>query len=623
MTATRKSIIKEKLKLLPDKPGVYLMRDEAGEIIYVGKASSLKNRVRSYFRSSLSDAPKVQAMVRHIADLEWIITDSEVEALILECNLIKKHRPKYNIRLADDKHYPYLKLTTNEDYPRIVVTRSIKKDGARYFGPYTRSGAMNETLRLLRKIFPLRTCSNETLARQTRPCLNAHIKRCLGPCTGKVSKENYRELTRQVILFLEGKQEDLVKALEERMKQAAENLEFEKAAELRDQIQSIHQVMAKQKIISADLEDQDVIAMARGQGETCMQIFFIREGKLNGREHFFMQGTDDMSRQEIMTAFVKQYYSNAVEYPKEILLQEEVEDRELIEEWLSAQKGRKVNLRVPKRGEKLKLVEMVAKNALMSLEEEELTRRKKQMMTKEAVLELQRELQLPKPPFRMECYDISNIQGTNSVGSMVVFENGEPKTGDYRRFQIKTVQGPNDFASMQEVLTRRFKRAQEELNELEQGGNVKAKFSNLPDLVIIDGGKGQLSAAREAMKALGVGYIPTFGLAKEEELLFREGDPEPIVLPRNSPALYLVQRIRDEAHRFAVSYHRLLREKRAYRSVLDEIPGIGPKRKKELLKAFGSIKRIREATLEELAQVEGMNQAAAAAVLDHLGKNES
>ena len=609
--------IEEKLKLLPDKPGVYLMHDEDGEIIYVGKASSLKNRVRSYFRNSHEDMPKVQAMVSKIADLEWIITDSEIEALILESNLIKKHRPKYNIRLVDDKHYPYLKLTVNEKYPRIVITRSMQKDGARYFGPYTSSGAMNETLRLLRKIFPLRTCTNETLARQTRPCLNAHIKRCLAPCTNQVDPKVYQDMVREVILFLEGKQEDLVKTLEEKMNQAAENMEFERAAELRDQLNAVHQVMAKQKIISADMSDQDVIAMARGQGECCVQIFYIREGKLLGRDHYFLQGTDEMSRSEVITAFVEQYYSKASDIPQEILLQEEVIGQDLLESWLTGIKGKRVYLHTPKRGEKLKLVEMVAKNALMTLEEEELTRQKKQMMTKEAVLELQRELGLEKPPFRIECYDISNIQGTNSVGSMVVFENGEPKTSDYRRFQIKTVEGPNDFASMQEVLTRRFKRALEE-----NPHDKSAKFAKLPDLVIIDGGKGQLSAGREAMRRLGVDYIPTFGLAKEEELLFTEGRSEPIVLPRNSPSLYLVQRVRDEAHRFAITYHRQLRGKRAYKSVLDEVPGIGPKRKKALLKAFGSIKRIREASVEELAKVEGMTYPAAEALLEYLGKNE-
>jgi excinuclease ABC subunit C len=608
-------LIQEKLKLLPDKPGVYLMHDEAGEIIYVGKASSLKNRVRSYFRPNPGDSPKVEAMVSRIADLEWIITDTEVEALILELNLIKKHRPKYNIRLVDDKHYPYLKLTVNEKYPRIVITRSMKKDGARYFGPYTRSGAMNETLRLLRKIFPLRTCSNETMARQTRPCLNAHIKRCLAPCTNQVNPEVYLDMVRDIILFLEGKQEDLIKTLEVKMNQAAENMEFERAAELRDQINAVRQVMVKQKIISADMSNQDVIAMARGQGESCVQIFFIREGKLLGRDHFFLQGTDEMSRSEIITAFVEQYYSKASEIPQEILLQEEVIGKELLERWLTDSKGKRVYLRTPQRGEKLKLVEMVAKNALMTLEEEELTRQKKQMMTKEAVLELQRELALKKPPFRIECYDISNIQGTNSVGSMVVFENGEPKTSDYRRFQIKTVEGPNDFASLQEVLARRFKRAKAEAEEGSQG----SKFAKLPDLIIIDGGKGQLSSAREVMHQLGVDDIPTFALAEEEELLFTEGKSEPIVLPKNSPSLYLVQRVRDEAHRFAVSYHRRLREKRAYKSILDEVPGIGPKRKKALLKAFGSLKGIREASLEELAQVEGMTRPAAETLLEYLG----
>jgi excinuclease ABC subunit C len=611
-------LVEEKLKLLPDQPGVYLMKDGMGEIIYVGKASVLKNRVRSYFNSSHGDALKVKALVSHIVDLEWLITDSELEALILECNLIKKYLPKYNVRLVDDKHYPYIKVTIQERYPRILISRTIKKDGSRYFGPYTRVTAMRETIKLLKKLFPLRTCTNETLNRATRPCLNYHIKRCLGPCMGEVAQKAYQELVKEVLLFLEGKQEILMNKITEKMLEASENMQFEKAAELRDQLKAVESVMEKQKMISPDFEDQDILAMARGNNESCVEIFFVREGKINGREHFMMKNTDEKSRSEVLTAFVQQYYGDIIDYPRELILQEELEDQLLLEAWLTKLKGKKVRLTVPKKGEKLRLIEMVAKNAIMSLDEMVLTRQKKNMMTKEAVLELQQALNLTKPPFRIECYDISNTQGTNSVASMVVFENGEPKISEYRRFKIKTVEGPNDFASMQEVLTRRFKRA---IAEMQAG--VDGKFATLPDLVIIDGGKGQLSSARKVMYDLGVQMIATFGLAKQEELLFSEDQVEPYVLSRDSHALYLVQRIRDEAHRFAITYHRDLRGKVAHHSVLDEIPGIGPKRRKALIKTFGSVRKMKEATVTELAQVEGMNMKAALSILEYLGTRET
>lgn len=604
--------LEEKLKHLPDKPGVYLMKDENGQIIYVGKARSLKSRVRSYFRGRKHQPVKVQAMVEKIADFEYIVTDTEVEALILECNLIKKHRPRYNINLKDDKHYPYLKVTVNETYPRVVVTRSMKKDGAKYFGPYTQAGAMRETLKLLKKLFPIRSCKQPTVDGKSRPCLNAHIKRCLAPCSGEVTPEEYREVVNELILFLEGKQERLVERLRERMEAAAVRLEFEKAAELRDQLQAVEKVMAKQKIISYGQEDQDIIAFARGFNEACVQVFFVRQGKLLGRDHFFLKVTEEMTRTEIMTAFIKQYYSRVERPPREILLQEPVEEQELLEQWLSEKRGSRVYLKVPKRGEKLKLVEMVARNALMVLQEEELSRRKKAMAGEQALLELQEQLGLSKLPRRIECYDISNIQGTNSVGSMVVFVDGEPRPDQYRRFKIRAVKGPDDFASMAEVLTRRFRRAQAEDTR---------GFENLPDLVIIDGGKGQLGAARRVMRQLGVASIPTFGLAKEEELLFAEGNPNPIRLPRDSEALYLLQRLRDEAHRFAISYHRNLRAKESKRSLLDEVPGIGPKRKQALLRHFGSVKRIGEATVEELSQVEGMTRKVAEQLHEYLGRN--
>ncbi|MDA8226985.1 MAG: excinuclease ABC subunit UvrC [Desulfitobacterium hafniense] len=668
--------LENKLKLLPDKPGVYLMKNAQGQIIYVGKARSLKSRVRSYFQSIKNMLPKVQALVSHIEDLEYIITDSEVESLILECNLIKKHRPKYNIRLRDDKTYPYLKVTVNEEYPRVVITRTVKKDGARYFGPFTSGGAVNETLKLLKKVFPLRGCKRSVLPPTGRPCLNFHIKRCLAPCTGQVDRDSYLAMIKDILLFLEGRQEDLADRLKAKMEEAAENLEFEKAAELRDQLRAIEKVVEKQKMVSTDLEDQDVIAMARGFDEALIQIFYVRGGKLMGSDHHLLQGTDEMSRAEVMTAFVKQFYAQVEYVPKEILVSEEIEELEIIEEWLKDKKGARVYIRTPRRGDKLKLVEMAGKNALQTLEQYNAELERKQAMTSGAVAELQQYLGLEKAPNRIECYDISNIQGAETVASMVVFEAGEPKNSDYRRFKIKTVEGPNDFASMQEVIGRRFRRQLSAVScqqkqpsaiscqlsalgqgvELEEdgadehqsqaasqtpGGGPEAtsyqlqatsyaqspatSFSRLPDLVIIDGGKGQLNAARAVMKELGFGDIPTYGLAKEFEHLFGEGNPDPIILPRNSKALYLVQRIRDEAHRFAITYHRKLRDKRNLRSVLEDIPGVGSKRKQALLKHFGSLAKIKKASLEELAGAPGMNKGVAQEVWEffqHLGERE-
>jgi len=601
--------LEEKLKYLPAKPGVYLMKDENDEIIYVGKARLLRDRVRSYFRGVKSQPAKVRALVEKIADFEYIVTDTEVEALILECNLIKRHRPRYNVNLKDDKHYPYLKVTVNEEFPRVVVTRSMKKDGAKYFGPYTQVGAMRETLRLLQKLFPVRSCKQPVVDKKSRPCLNAHIQRCLSPCSGRVSAGEYGEMVRELVLFLEGKQDRVIRRLQERMNRASGQLEFEKAAKLRDQLQAVEKVVARQKIISSALEDQDIIAFARGDNEVCVQVFFVRQGKLLGRNHFFLKGTGEMSRSDVMTAFIKQYYSRVEQPPRQIILQEPVEDEDLIAEWLREKRGSKVYLKVPQRGEKRKLVEMVARNALMQLQEEELSRRKKEMSGEKALLELQERLGLEKLPRRIECYDISNIQGANPVGSMVVFVDGQPKTDHYRRFKIKTVAGADDFASMAEVIGRRFRRVKEEKAD---------GFHVLPDLVIVDGGKGQLGAARRVMRELGVADIPTFGLAKAEELLFREGNPQPVRLPENSEGLYLLQRSRDEAHRFAVSYHRQLRQKHSRRSLLDEVPGIGPKRKQALLRCFGSVKRISEAALEELAAVPGMNEKAARQLLEHL-----
>ena len=621
--------VTEKLQYLPSKPGVYIYRDMAGEVIYVGKAVSLKNRVRSYFQSGANLTPKVRAMVPKIADLEYIVTDSEVEALILESNLIKEHRPRYNVFLKDDKSYPYLKITLNEDFPRVYITRRVIRDGARYFGPYTRVGAVHETLRLLKKLFPFRTCKQKEPPVRDRPCLNHHIKRCLGPCCGLTGKQEYRKAVGEICLFLEGRQEELVKHLKKRMEEAAEALLFEQAAELRDQLRAVDAVMEKQKIVSTGLEDQDVVALARGISEACVMVFFIRGGKLTGREHFLLHGTEDMERAEVVTAFIKQYYHQAQFFPREVLLPEIAEEEtEVISRWLSEKKGAKVALRVPKRGEKRSLLEMAEKNALLLLdqiEQERLSSRQDKDNLELALGELAKALGLSKPPYRLECYDISNTQGTETVASMVVFEAGKPQKDQYRRFKIKTVEGPNDFASMQEVIGRRFKRGKEERELVNTGqlSSKEAKFHRLPDCVIVDGGKGQLSVAREVMHDLGFGYIPAFGLAKQEELLFKEGEKEPVALPRDSQALYLVQRLRDEAHRFAVTYHRQLRSKRNLKSLLDEVDGIGPKRRRELLKAFSSLEDIAKAGLEELAAVEGMNKKAAEAVYEFFHKEKN
>ena len=611
--------LEEKLKSLPAKPGVYLYRDTEGKIIYVGKAVSLKNRVRSYFQASANHPPKTRVMVEKIADLDFIVTDSEVEALILEQNLIKEYRPHYNILLKDDKSYPYLKVTLGENFPRVMITRRHVKDGSRYFGPYPRVGAVNETLYLLKKLFPFRACNQKEPPPRQRPCLNQHINRCLGPCCGLVDREKYRLMIQEVCLFLEGRQEDLLKSLLVRMEDAAQKLEFEKAARLRDQSQAVREVVEKQKIISGGFEDRDVVAMASAWDETCVLVFFVRCGKLIGREHFMLKGTEGLSRAEVTGAFIKQYYSSVDVIPGEILLAEDLkEEAGVIEKWLSGRKGARVHLKTPIRGEKKKLVEMVARNAGLTLEQVRSEEAALRDDTAGALAGLATALGLEQAPQRLECYDISNTQGNNSVASMVVLEGGRPAKDQYRRFKINTVEGPDDFASMQEALHRRFTRAREERELINTGqmSSKDAKFYRLPDLVIVDGGKGQLSAARHAMRELGFAHIPACGLAKQEELLFIEGSPDPIALPKESPSLHLVQRLRDEAHRFAVTYHRNLRGKAGLKSLLDEVEGIGEVRRRALLKAFGSLADIEKATPEQLAATEGMNKKAARAVYD-------
>jgi excinuclease ABC subunit C len=602
----------ERLADFPEKPGVYIMKDKRNRIIYVGKAVSLKHRVRSYFQSQKNLPVKVASMVSKIEDIEYIVTDSEVEALILECNLIKFHKPRYNILLRDDKQYPYIRITLNERFPRIEVVRTVKKDGARYFGPYANAGAMREAIDVINKIFPIRSCKKDLseVPIDERPCLNYHIKRCLAPCQGFVKDEEYNEMINNIIMFLEGKRETLVKQLKDRMQEAAEKLDFERAAVLRNQISALEKVLEKQKVVSTDMIDQDIIAMARGSGIVCIQVFFIREGKLISREPFILNNTDDIERQEILTSFVKQFYNNAHFIPKEIIIDEDIDDRDTIEEWLSRKKGQKVYVLIPKRGEKKKLAQMVAENARAYLEQVESREERERIRNLQALEELKKFLNLKELPQRIEAFDISNTQGTESVASMVVFEDAQPKKEEYRKFKIKTVEGPNDFESMKEVISRRFKRAL----------SGDRKFQKLPDLLLIDGGKGQLKYAREALKELGLSHILTIALAEEYEHIFVEGRDDPIVLPENSEALFLVQRVRDEAHRFALSFHRSLRSKRNLRSVLDDIPGIGKARRLALLKTLGGLEGIKRATLEELAAVPGMNRKAAQAVHEYFRK---
>jgi len=615
-------VIEAKLGNLPDSPGVYIMKDKNDQIIYIGKAVSLKNRVRQYFKAS-GHTGKVGAMVANIEDFEYILTDNEVEALILECNLIKKHRPKYNILLKDDKHYPYIMLTTEEDFPRIVMTRKISKDNNKYFGPYTSARAVRETIEVITRIFPIRTCSRDVReGKKDRPCLYYHIGQCPGPCLGNVKKEDYRSTIRDVCRFLEGRHDEIIRDLRFRMEQAAENLQFELAAVLRDKLNAVERIMENQKVISTAMEDQDVIAFAQADIDsiTAAQIFFIRGGKLISAKHFILEGASESTLEDMASSFIKQFYSLSAYIPKEILLQTDIEDRPAIEQWLMQLKGSRVYIKCPKKGEKRKLVELARRNAAEALQAYTQKAEREKARTEGAVIELASRLGLPNPPYRMECYDISNIQGVEKVASMVVFENGVPVKKEYRRFKIKTVESANDFASMAEVISRRFKRGLEERKGLVSQGQdfSKGKFSKFPDLVIVDGGKGQLNAALEVMSRLGLDHIPVVGLAKEFEEIYTKDGGDPIVLPRSSNALHLMQRIRDEAHRFAITYHRSLRDKGSLHSALMDIPGIGPKRMKELIKAFGSIDAIKRADFDALVKVKGMNKRIAAAIATYL-----
>ncbi len=606
----------EDLKILPDRPGVYLMKDINGKIIYVGKAVSLKNRVRSYFQSSRNLSPKTQSMVKQVDRLEYITVNTEVEALALECNFIKEERPKYNIRLRDDKQYPWVKITWKEDFPQVYITRKVKRDGSRYYGPYTEVTAIRETLRLLRRIFPLRGCRLDLeKEKPERPCLNYHIKRCLAPCHGGITKEAYRDMIGQLSLFLEGRQAELANKLRQEMNEAAKAMEYERAAQIRDQIQAIERVLEKQKVVSTDHDDSDIFGIFQDNQGTLIQTFQVREGKMVGREYFQLTEGLETDPVEVLEAFLAQYYDGSGFVPKEVLLPLALTNTEAVAQWLSGLRGSNVEVKVPQRGEKVQLVKMANDNAQILLEQERNREKQDQNKIIETLNELQGHLGLEKTPYRIEGFDISNTQGQLAVASMVVFENGVPKGSDYRRFKIRTIEGPNDFAMMQEAVRRRF------LKGLEERQNVQtenARFAKFPDLLLIDGGKGQLSSVMEVLTELGLTHIPTIGLAKQEEEIFMPDREESIRLPRRSDALRLLQRVRDEAHRFAITYHKSLRDKKTVHSDLDQVIGIGPKRKQLLLKHFGSMKRIREATLQELAQAPGMSIKIAESIKEQL-----
>jgi excinuclease ABC subunit C len=677
------------LNSLPHKPGIYLHKDAEGQVLYVGKATSLYSRVRSYFGDPSELSPKNRALVAKITDIEFIVVGSEVEALILENEYIKRYQPRYNVRLRDDKNYPYIKVALTEDFPRVYRVRNFRRDGNRYFGPYTNSGNVDATLDLMNKIFPFRTCRYDGaswapprgreenpppewgLKYLPRPCTQYFIHRCGAPCVGNVSRGQYDAVIEQVLLFLEGKHDEVLADLRRQMEGAAENLEFERAASLRDRMQAVEQVLEKQKIIhTTGPGDQDVVALADGDDETCAQVFFFRGGKLVGREYFILQGTRETPVSETMSSFLQQFYDTAPHIPGELILAAEPDDAEALRQWLRQKRGGAVSFTVPQRGDKLRLVEMVAQNAREVLEQQRIKWLSDSQKTALALDELREALNLPTAPHRIECYDISNISGTSSVGSMVVLEDGRPKSSDYRRFRIKSIDGSNDVGSLQEVLRRRFKRlfaadtatvadadADSELDTADEviadapadeapgadEGDAETlpdeagasadmtgdPWSQLPDLVIVDGGRPQLNAALEVIVALPVG-VPVIGIAKENhgtigtyEEIYLVGQPEPLVLPRGSQGLYLLQRVRDEAHRFAITYHRQVRSKRTFKSVLDDIPGIGPKRKKALIRRFGSARAIAAATLEDLTSVEGMTRDAAEKVLEHIGNGRA
>ena len=607
-------VTEEDLSKLPDLPGVYLMHGKNDEIIYVGKALSLRHRVRQYFQPSHDEGIKKKQMVANINYFEFIVTDSELEALVLECNLIKEYRPKYNTMLRDDKTYPYIEVTLNEEYPRVLFSRRMKKNGSKFFGPFTSAGAVHDTIELVQKLYKIRTCNQKLPENcgKNRPCLNYHINQCLGPCQGNITKEEYRQGIDKVLAFLNGDYFDTIKDLQAKMLAASEELDFEKAALYRDLIESVKACAGRQKATQLDGEDRDIVAMAVAGEDAVVQVFFVRGGKMIGREHFFINVRVDDTKEELLEYFLKDYYTGTPFIPREVFVQLDLPETELLETWLTDKKGARVYIRTPKRGAKEKLVELAAKNAQMVLDQDKEKIKKEEGRTIGAMKEVADWLGLPGAS-RMEAYDISNISGFQSVGSMVVFEKGKPKRSDYRKFKIKTVEGPNDYASMHEVLTRRFSHGMTELGE--NGGVIEDSFTRFPDIIMMDGGKGQVHIAEQVMSELGLS-IPIAGMVKDDHHRTRGLYYHDVEIPidTHSEGFQLITRLQDEAHRFAIEYHRSLRSKGQVHSFLDDIPGIGPKRRKSLMKKFVSADKMREATLEELKDTEGMNQEAAEAV---------
>jgi excinuclease ABC subunit C len=602
------------LDKLPIRPGVYLMKDAHGDVLYVGKAQNLRSRVRSYWQRQAPgvEPHRIRQVIDRVADIDYTLTDSVSEALLLEANLIKRYRPRFNVRLKDDKSYPYIKITLADDFPRVERTRKLPNDGSRYFGPYASASSVDESMNLIRRLFPFRTCTIDITDGKRalqRPCLLYHIKRCQGPCIEAIDKTAYRADIAQIELFLEGRQEALVKALEREMAEASERTDYERAAVLRDKVRSIERTMESQKMAAFARTELDLVGLARQDNQAAVQLFLVRGGKLVGRDVYLLEAAREAPDDEVVTSFVEQYYSRATAIPAQVYIPTTIPDVTDIEAFLAERRGGPVHLRVPQRGEKRQLMELAARNAAETLAREQVRWLADQGKTLGALEELATALGLPGPPMRIECYDISTFQGSQTVGSMVVFEEGKPRTGEYRRFRIKSVTGPNDVASHQEVLHRRFRGTRSG----EEGSEEELRW-RLPDLVIIDGGKGQVSAAKAVFDELGLHDLPLAGLAKEREELFLPGAAEPILLPATSQALYLVQRLRDEAHRFAITYHRDLRSKRTVRSAFDDLPGVGPKRKRELLKVFGSIKRVREAPVEQIAAVPSIGPALAARI---------
>ncbi len=606
-----KASLADSLAALPVTSGCYIYRDAKGDVIYVGKAVNLRSRVRSYFQKGAQHPARTRRLVAAIHSLEWIITDSEVEALILECNLIKKHRPYYNVRLRDDKSYPYICVTVSEPYPRVFFTRRprLTRDGNRYFGPYTDARSVRDTLRTVRRIFGVQSCNHRfTGEEKLRPCLYYHLNQCLGPCTGQLSRAEYNKAVEQVCLLFEGRHEDILRRIGEQMEQAAASLQFERAALLRDRIRALERLGERQKVFTVDQVDQDIIGIARSGPDTLIYVFFVRSGRLIGRESFTMESAEDEPDEAVIGQFLKQYYEGAAAIPASILVPAMPEDADAISEWLTGRRGRKSRVHCPARGEKRRMVELVSKNAQIALDQQNLRGIADRARAEDACLDLGEALGIEMPPVRIECYDISNLQGGYAVGSMVVFEGGRPAKGQYRQFRIRTVDGQDDFASMKEVIGRRLKRAQDSDD----------RFADLPDLMLIDGGKGQLAAALEAVADSNEEGIALASLAKREEEVFVPGRPDAIRLPRHTPGLRLLQHIRDEAHRFALAYHRKLRGKGSLHSELDDVPGIGPTRRTRLIRAFGSLEAIRKASRDDLAKAPGMNKTAAARLYERL-----